>query len=584
MAGYGLSKSRIIAWKQCPKRLWLQIHRRDLLDVSDETERGFQIGYEVGDVAQGLFPTGILIEDDDDLSAALVATKTAMTIYPDSPLFEATFQHDGVLVRADLLLPTPKGYRMVEVKSSASVKPYHIDDCAVQAWVLQQNDIALYSIELAHIDTSFVYQGNGDYQGLFHHENLDELVYPLVELVPDWILEARSTLSGDEPAIEPGAQCTDPFECPFIAYCTRDMAAPEQPEFPLDILYRMQETTKEQLRSKGFENALQVPTEFLNETQQWIQRVSQTGVAELALNVLPILINLPYPRYYLDFETINLAVPRWAQTSPYRSQVPFQWSCHIESIRGQLQHLMFLDVSGNDPRRACAEQMIAALGNEGPVFVYYQAFEKGRIAELAALFPDLAPALLAINDRVVDLLPIARTNYYHPDMKGSWSIKAVLPTIAPDLDYTQLAVDNGGAAQDAYREILHPDTPDVRKQELTEGLREYCKLDTLAMVRLAWFLQGFHVRLFMPGVAMDDWAAAILTATAYHNDSLLLNAVDILHRRCKFQQTAMISQPVSMLQRCLKLGYNKTLSLVDEMVTLGILSPQANRPIIVTID
>ena len=98
------------------------------------------------------------------------------------------------------------------------------------------------------------------------------------------------------------------------------------------------------------------------------------------------------------------------------------------------------------------------------MFVYYQAFEKGRIAELAELYPDLAPALLAINERVVDLLPIARANYYHPDMNGSWSIKAVLPTITPDLDYTKLTVGNGGDAQEAYREIVHPDTPDARKQ------------------------------------------------------------------------------------------------------------------------
>ncbi len=152
------------------------------------------------------------------------------------------------------------------------------------------------------------------------------------------------------------------------------------------------------------------------------------------------------------------------------------------------------------------------------------------------------------------------------------------------LDQFHHAVGNGGAAQDAYREILHPDTPDLRKQELTEGLRQYCKLDTLAMVRLAWFLQGFHVRLFMPGVAMDDWEETLLTATKNYPDSLFLNAVDILYRRCKFQQTAMMSQPVSLLQRGLKLGHSKTLSLVDEMVRLGILSPLENRPMIVTSD
>lgn len=492
MACHGLSKSRITAWRQCPKRLWLQIHRPELLKVSVASERGFQIGYEVGEIAQSLFPNGILIQDDDNLTAAITSTHSAIKAHPELPIFEATFQHDGVLVRSDLLIPTPGGYCMTEVKSSASVKAYHIDDCAIQAWVLKHNNIQLSSIELAHIDTSFEYQGDGNYQGLFHHQKLDEQVLPLLEFVPNWVKEARNTLSGNEPSIKAGPQCNDPFDCPFMAYCSIDTNAKEEPEFPLDIMYRMQSSVKDALLSKGFEDARQVPEEYLNEIQQRIQRVSQTGKAELLPQAAKILNNLPYPRYYLDFETITLAVPRWAKTNPYRTQVPFQWSCHIETTQGQLQHDMFLSVTGEDPRRACAETMIYALGDDGPVFVYYQSFEKSRIAELAKLFPDLSEALLAINDRVVDLLPIARANYYHPDMKGSWSIKAVLPTIATDLNYTQLIVGDGGDAQEAYREIVHPDTPDARKQTLTEGLREYCTLDTLAMVRLVWFFEGYH--------------------------------------------------------------------------------------------
>ncbi|MEO8121151.1 MAG: DUF2779 domain-containing protein [Rhodoferax sp.] len=564
MAGHGLSKSRIIAWKQCPKRLWLQIHKRDLLEVSDGAERGFQIGYEVGEVAQGLFPDGILIEDDDDLTAALASTQKAMAAHPDRPIFEATFQHDGVLVRADLLLPTPSDYRMVEVKSSASVKPYHLEDCAIQAWVLQQNGIPLVAIELAHIDTAFVYHGDGNYQGLFHHAPLDEVVAPLVELVPGWIAAARCTLAGDEPTIAPGAQCDDPFECPFKAYCNKNTAQPVLPAYSLDVFSRMRATKKDDLRSLGFKDALAVPEEYLNETQQRIQRVSQTGVAELTREAADILSELPYPRYYLDFETINLAVPRWALTSPYSTQVPFQWSCHTEHAPGQLQHAMFLDVSGDDPRRACAETMIATLGTDGPVFVYFQAFEKGRIAELAALFSDLAPALHTINERIVDLLPLARVSYYHPAMRGSWSIKAVLPTIAPELDYTELTVGDGGAAQDAYREILHPATPDLRKQVMTQGLRDYCTLDTLAMVRLAWFLEGMSMRTLLGRLPPHAGSDA---------DALLYSAEAKLREYCKDANSNLVLQPVSLLQRRLKMGYSQALVLIQQLQDRGVLSP-----------
>lgn len=491
MAGHGLSKSCITAWRQCTKRLWLQIHRHDLLEESDQVKRLYQIGNEVGEIAQRLCPEGILIGDDDNLIAAIGATRAAMAAHPDWPIFEATFQHDGLLVRADVLLPTPDGYRMTEVKSSTEIKPYHVEDCAVQAWVLMKNGIPLSSVELAHVDTSFVYQGEGNYHGLLKSVRLNEEIGQLLEEVPGWAEQARKDLSGSEPVITVGTHCDDPFECPFKAYCARNMALPEAPKYPLDVLYRMSAKTKGKLRSKGYQDARMVPLHYLNETQRWIQRASKSGKPSLDANAArQEMAALPYPRYYLDFEAITLAVPRWTEMRPYLTQVPFQWSCHVEYVPGQLRHAMFLDVTGNDPRRAFAETLIQVLENKGPVIVYNQSFEMSRIAELASLFPDLAHALHRINDRTVDLLPIARRNYYHPDMMGSWSIKAVLPTVAPDLGYANMMVGDGGDAQAAYREIIHPETQHERAQELTEGLREYCKLDTLAMARLAWFFEG----------------------------------------------------------------------------------------------
>jgi len=489
MAKTGLSKSRIIAWKQCPKRLWLQINRTDLIQYSDSADQRIQTGNEVGVVAQGLFPDGILI-DDESLSAAVERTRQVMSAFPDRPIFEATFESNGLLVRVDLMLPTPNGYRMIEVKSSTAVKDYHLDDCAVQSWVLIQNRVPLASIELAHVDTSFVYEGDGNYREMFKFVPITDRIAPLFEQVPAWVNAARRTLLEREPEIEPGEQCGSPFECPFQAYCNRHAEPVPELEFPLEILSGMRVAKKDEFRSRGIDDARMVDPELLTDKQKWIQRVSITGAPELLPGAKKALNALAYPRYYLDFETINFVVPRWSKTRPYGTQVTFQWSCHREERNKELHHSMFLDVTGQDPRRACCEQMIAALGNVGPILVYNQAFEMGRIAEMAELFPDLGPSLSAINKRIVDLLPIARENYYHPDMKGSWSIKAVLPTIAPELRYDSMLVGDGGDAQDAYREILDPHTRNDRRKELTDGLLEYCKLDTYAMVVLAHFLQG----------------------------------------------------------------------------------------------
>jgi hypothetical protein len=196
---------------------------------------------------------------------------------------------------------------------------------------------------------------------------------------------------------------------------------------------------------------------------------------------------LPYPRYYIDFETISFAVPIWTGTRPY-IQVPFQWSCHVELKINDLKHFKFLDISGQDPRRMFAESLISAVGIVGPVLVYNGGFEGARLKELASTFPDLSKALLAIIERFFDLLPFARQFYYHPDMKGSWSIKDVLPTVAPELDYSSLEIGDGSMAQDAYKQAIKQNISIQEKNDIRTAMLKYCEQDTIAMVTLikAW--------------------------------------------------------------------------------------------------
>lgn len=578
MTTYSLSKSRIAAWRQCPKKLWLQIHRPELLQVSEEADRGHQIGYEVGDVARSLFPHGVLVDGDQGLSSALSATQEAMRLHPQHPIYEATFQHDGVLVRTDILMPSPGGYRMIEVKSSTAVKPSHLEDCALQAWVLQGCGVPLSSVELAHINTDFVYQGDGDYRGLLHSEPLDAALAPLLEQVATWVAQSRSALAGSEPDVTMGAQCNEPVECPFQPYCGARTVYGEAPEFSLDVFPRMRSTLKDELRAQGISDALQVPPEHLNDVQLRVQQCSRTGQVWLTDAAALELEALPYPRYYLDFEAVKLAVPRWPHTSPHRTQVPFQWSCHVEEETGTLRHAMFLDISGGDPRRGFAESLLEAVGDRGPVLVYFQGFEKSRIAELAALFPDLAERLEAVNDRVIDLLPLTRESYYHPQMHGSWSIKAVLPTIAPDLDYGQVVVSSGTAAQTAYCEIVHPETPDARRQLLTQGLREYCTLDTLAMVRLAEFLHNTTSwRYFLPELGAELTGLIFGGIRTPQADSLLPAAAELLRHRCGTAKNRMVPDSVARLQRKLKIGYSRALSLVQTLEDIGVLSALEHR-------
>lgn len=484
---HGLSKSRILLHRQCPKRLWLKVHHPELEEISDSNQARFATGTYVGELAQQLHPDGVLI-DGDNLEQAVADTQSALASVK-RPIFEATLQAGGLLIRADLMLPSQYGYRMIEVKSSTGVKDYHLTDVAIQSWVALQTKLPLTSVEIAHIDNTFVYPGGGDYHGLFHYADISEQISGMKDEVPNWISAARETLSGDEPHIETGNQCNEPFPCSFFGYCSPKIKTEDG--YPPEVL-PYGSTLAATLRSEGYSDLREVPEERMEGWKhQRVWRVTKSGQAELNPEAGRLITALPYPRYYIDFETINPAVPHWAGTRPYM-QVPFQWSCHIETAKGVMTHCAFLANGQSDPRRPFAESLIDAVGTNGPIFVYNASFERSRMQELAEYYPDLAHSLEAAIDRIVDLLPIARDHYYHADMRGSWSIKAVLPTIAPDLAYDNLDIANGGMAQDAFAEIMQPETLAERHQQLSKGLLEYCERDTLAMVRIAhYFENGF---------------------------------------------------------------------------------------------
>lgn len=479
----GLSKSRILLHRQCPKRLWLKVHRPDLEEIDVGNQARFSTGTYVGELAQQLYPDGVMI-DGNNLSQAVLDTKAAFT--DKRPIFEATLQADGLLIRADLMIPDQNGYRMVEVKSSTSVKDYYLADAAIQSWVAQESGVSLSSVEIAHIDNSFVYSGSGNYQGLFRHVDVSEQIAGMKDEVPDWSNAARETLIGEEPCVTTGDQCYKPFACSFTNYCSPQIEGVGG--YPPELLPYGAKLAAA-LRSEGYSDLRDVPEERLEGWRnQLVWRATKSGHAELSPGAGKIIAMLPYPRYYIDFETINPAVPIWAGTRPYM-QVPFQWSCHIETEKGVMTHCAYLSDGHSDPRRPFAKCLIESVGKFGPVFVYNAPFERSRMQELADYFADLEPSLTEIIKRLVDLLPIAREHYYHPDMRGSWSIKAVLPTIAPDLRYDNLEVANGGMAQDAFAEIMHEETLPERRQQLRDSLLLYCERDTIAMVRIAHYFE-----------------------------------------------------------------------------------------------
>ena len=480
-----LSKSKLLAFRQCPKRLWLEVHQPQLREDSGATQASFATGHQVGDIARQLYDPrqqGQLIDPQTEGFDAAFA-RTQQLLQRHQPIFEAGFRAEGALAFADVLLPVGKKWRMVEVKSSTSVKDYHRDDVAVQAFVARACGVPLQSIALAHIDNRWTYPGGGDYQGLLVEEDLTEEAFARTEEVRGWIAEAQAIVARNEaPPVATGGQCWAPYECGFLAHC---QSALPQAEHPVHWLPRPGNAIKAHIEEHGTRELRDLPDGLLNPIQQRVKVATLSGQAFFDQSAAAQALAVhKLPGYFMDFETIQFGVPLWKGTRPYQ-QLPFQFSVHRLGRTGRATHQAFLDLSGGNPSLAFAQALVAACGERGPVFVYNAAFETTRIRELAERHPHLAPALRAINDRVVDLLPIARQHYYHPRQQGSWSIKAVLPALCPDLRYEDLdGVQDGGAAQQAYLEAIAPATHATRKAELQRQLLAYCHLDTWAMVRL----------------------------------------------------------------------------------------------------
>ena len=192
--------------------------------------------------------------------------------------------------------------------------------------------------------------------------------------------------------------------------------------------------------------------------------------------------------YHLDFETYQSAVPPFNGLKPYQ-QIPFQYSAHYEN-NGTIEHCEFLADHSNDSREAFAKALINDMNKEGDILVYNIGFERGRLNELIRILPKYQDQLEAIIDRMKDLMiPFKEKWYYVPAMKGSYSIKYVLPALVPSLSYENLEINNGSSASSTYAN-LHTLSELDQINQTRKNLLEYCKLDTFAMVKILEVLRS----------------------------------------------------------------------------------------------
>jgi hypothetical protein len=504
-----LTKSHLLAAVQCQRKLWLEIRRPDLAPIeSVDAERRKKDGNKVGELARKQMGSAVIwprsqVSKDQTAERA----KTELLSNPTASFVEFPMYFDDVYARADALVPTGDGtYILRETKATTfplkkdKVTPDKPDfeqvlDLAIQAWLLENSGLTLARAELNLINNRWRYPGGGNYDGLFRIKDITDEVKALTVEVPGLICTSRATVLADMPVMTTGKQCSSPHSCGYLKFCEK--LDPEKPEHPIELLPDAagKKLARELKADFGYVSLLEpAPSQLIGSSSELyvrMQTAHRTGLAYHSAHSGQSLVDLPYPRYYFDFEGIDLAIPVWEGVRPYE-QIPFQWSCHVERSPGVFELGEFLDLSGGDPSVGCIEQMLKVidLKDNGPIFVYFATYERSRLNELAIRHPQYASQLETYASRLVDLLPVVKSNYYHPLMMGSFSIKKVLPRIAPDLDYSALTeVSDGTAAQVAYiKAALSKEQTAAEKAETEKHSRIYCRQDTWAMVETAYFL------------------------------------------------------------------------------------------------
>ncbi len=496
-----LNDDDLLRWRACERRFWLS--RRVASDRPGPSafavraeltgEAAVVRGPQPGDALRATFPGAIVIEAPTTPADWREAVQRTSACLRDKrmqaegrALFGACLaSDDGVQVRIDVLAPGEHGLRMFKVRHATVGDESDVDDVALWVHVAARCGLRLVNVGLLLVDTDFVYPGHGCYAGLFREVDLTPVLGS--RPVARWLVEMRTCDRGAEPAAEPGAKCRLHGGCDFIEHCRlrapaaagagAETAGPAQ----LEIVGR---ELAAELRLEGHADLYSVlPERLADARHRRAVRAIQQRAAVLEPSVAALMRAHPYPRCTLRFDTIGFAVPVWSGTQPYQV-LPFQWTCDVEPAQGERVHRAFLADRQGDPRRAFAQSLLQALGSSGPVFAYNAGFERNRIRELAQHFDDLSDSLEALLPRIVDLFQVARTHYYHPAMRGSWSFKSVFRTIAPELDATRFDCDGEPSAQAAFAHSLQPGIDAPTRERLREALRLHGERQVAALHRM----------------------------------------------------------------------------------------------------
>ena len=476
-----LSKSQYLVGCQCPKALWLLKHAKHLkAPISPETQRLFDQGRMVETWAHQLYPKGLMIESSWSFSEKIERSRQA--IQSGAPaIYEAFIQAPSGMCMVDILVKQDDGWELVEVKSSTRDKAVHVTDISYQYAVCIAAGLPIKKVTLLHLNTRYHRGKDVDPKELFTHVDLSETVLEHQEEIRTKVQGLQQTVAmPQEPDMPIGLQCQQPYDCDFMGHCWKNI-----PDYSVFNIVGVPLDEKFRLYYEGYVHPKDVPTDEVKGPSKIQILAEQSQSVQINKEKLSTFLEgLEYPLVCLDFETMQSPVPPFPKTSPYQ-QIPFQYSMHtLNSPFDSPSHSGFLGEAGTDPRLPLIKQMIKDIPENACILVYNQKFEQSILQDLIKDFPKYAIDLQRIHDSIQDLMiPFQEKWYYHPQMKGRYSIKVVLPSLVPGYSYSDLDIQDGLQASLEYQ-ALPQETDSARIATIRDQLIAYCELDTYAMIEI----------------------------------------------------------------------------------------------------
>ncbi len=485
-----ISKTDYILFRECAKNAWMKIHKPEIFyeaELSEFEKSIIETGNDVELVARQLFPGGILIEGRGE--EAQIITQNEL-LRKAEILFQPVFIKDGFLAALDILQRDAQSgeYTLYEVKATTDVdKKTHYHDLAFQVNLLKRSGITVKKAHVIHLNSEYVRQGEINIHQLFVIDDVTEEVW---QRLPEVEQEMQTALKYLSEEAEPSGNCQCVYKGRSNHCATFEYSNPKVPKYGVHDISRIgasKKTLQELIDVGVFELA-----DVSEETFKKLTPAQQNQIVAHVKNALLIdkyKINeelgvLQFPLYFLDYETFPSAIPRFDGFSPYQ-QIPFQYSLFVlDASDAELRHVEFLHDENTDPSLGILKSLQENLGTSGSIIVWNKKFECKINEELAVRNSQYKEFVVAANARVYDLMDIFGKQYYvHKDFQGRISIKKVLPVLVPSLSYKTLQIQEGGTASQKWNEAVTLSTPQ-EKQKITTDLKEYCKLDTLAMVKI----------------------------------------------------------------------------------------------------